>query len=156
MRAGYISERATFQYHCTFHIQHRIPPQQAIDLPPAEARVIIALKAIRNDKKLSVRAAAKIYEVPRTTLTRRRASRHTRRDTSPNSRKLTKLEEEAIVQYILKLGTRSFPPRLRDIEDMANRLLRIYDVSPVGKIWANNFIKRQLELYTRYCRKYDY
>ena len=68
-----------------------------MDLPPAEARVIMALEAIRNDKKLSVRAAAKIYEVPRTTLTRRRAGRHVRRDTSPNSRKLTKLEEEAIV-----------------------------------------------------------
>ena len=68
-----------------------------MDLPPAKARVILALEAIKNTKKLSIRAAAKMYEVPRKTLARRRAGRPARRDTSPNSRKLTKLEEEAIV-----------------------------------------------------------
>ena len=68
-----------------------------MDLPPAEARVILALEAIKNDKKLSFRAAAKLYEVPYTTLRDRRAGRRARGDTSPNSRKLTKLEEEAII-----------------------------------------------------------
>ena len=68
-----------------------------MDLPPAEARVILALEAIKNNKKLSIRAIAKTYDVPRKTLARRRASRPTRRDTSPNSRKLTKSEEEAII-----------------------------------------------------------
>jgi len=127
-----------------------------MDLPPVEARVILALEAMKSDEKLGLRAAAKHYDVPYTTLHRRRAGRHARRDTSPNSRKLTKLEEEAIVQYILELGMRSFPPRLRDVKDMANQLLRVRDASPVGKIWANNFVKRQPELRTRYCRKYDY
>ena len=68
-----------------------------MDLPLAEARVILALKAIKNSEKLSIRAAAKAYSVPFTTLRDRRAGRPARRDTSPNSRKLTKLEEEAIV-----------------------------------------------------------
>ena len=68
-----------------------------MDLPPAEARVILALKAMKNSEKLSIRAAAKAYNVPFTTLRDRCTSRPTRRDTSPNSRKLTKLEEEAIV-----------------------------------------------------------
>ena len=104
-----------------------------MDLPSNEARVILALEAIRNDKKLSVRAAAKLYNVYHTTILRRRAGRRARRDTSLNSRKLTKLEEEAIVQYVLELGTRSFPPRLRDVEDMANQLLRIRDALPVRK-----------------------
>src|SRR5213083_1598321 len=101
-------------------------------LPSDEARVILALEAIQNDLKLSIRAIAKSFEINRMTLARRRAGRATRRDTSPKSRKLTKLEEEAIVQYILELGTRSFPPRLHDMEDIANRLLRVRDVSPVG------------------------
>ena len=105
-----------------------------MDLPLVEARVIMALEAMRNDEKLSVRAAATMYEVPRMTLSRRRAGRPARCDTSLKSRKLTKLEEEAIIQYILELGTRSFPPRLRDVEDMANQLLRVRNASPVGKI----------------------
>jgi hypothetical protein len=37
--------------------------------------------------------------------------------------KLTKNEEEVIVQHILKLNERAYPPRLSDVEDMANSLL---------------------------------
>src|SRR5437667_9362293 len=125
-------------------------------LPSNEARVILALKAVKRDKKLSFRAIAKLYDIPLTTLLYRRASRPTRRDTSPNSRKLTKSEEEAIIQYILKLGTRSFPPRLYDVEEMANELLRVRDASPMGIKWSSNFVRRRPELYTRFYRKYDY
>jgi hypothetical protein len=28
------------------------------------------------------------------------------------------------------------------VEDMANQLLRVRDASPVGKLWAHNFVKR--------------
>jgi hypothetical protein len=42
------------------------------------------------------------------------------------------------------------------VEEMANRLLADRDASPVGKRWASNFVKRQLELTTRFNRKYDY
>ena len=39
---------------------------------------------------------------------------------------------------------------------MANQLLRVRDALPVGIKWPSNFVKRQKELQTRYCRKYDY
>ena len=39
-----------------------------MDLLPVEARVILALEAMKGDKKLSVRAVAKTYNVPPTTL----------------------------------------------------------------------------------------
>ena len=121
-----------------------------------EARVILALEAIEKDNSLSILAAAKIYNVSHTTVRQRRAGRPARCDTSANSRKLTDSEERAIVQYVLELGTRSFPPRLCGVEDMANQLLRIRDASPVGKLWASNFIRRQPELRTRYARRYDH
>jgi hypothetical protein len=91
-------------------------------MPPTsnEARVLLALEALENDKKLSLRAVAKVYNVYYTTLSRQRASRPARRDITPNSRRLTDSEEEAIVQYIVELVTRSFPLRLRGIEDIAN------------------------------------
>ena len=38
--------------------------------PSTEARVILALEALENDENLSLREAAKIYNVSRMTLTR--------------------------------------------------------------------------------------
>ncbi|KAL0929342.1 transposase [Colletotrichum truncatum] len=74
----------------------------------------------------------------------------------PNSRNLSDLEEKTIVEYILDLDARSFPPRLSGVEEMANRLLAERDAPPVGKRWASNFVKRQPQLRTRFFRKYDY
>ena len=127
-------------------------------MPPTsnEARVILALEAIRNDGKLSLRAAAKIYSVPYTTLYHRRAGMPARRDTTSNSRRLTNSEEKAIVQYVIELSERAFPPRLVGVEDMANQLLYIYDKPPVGKCWVYNFVKRQPALYIRWSRRYNY
>jgi hypothetical protein len=121
-----------------------------------ESQVILALQALQNDKNLSERAAAKIYGVDRRTLGRRRDGKPARCDTTPKVKKLTQLEEEAIVRYIVELCTRAFPPRLSGVEDMANQLLRVRDASPVGKLWAHRFVKRQPELRTRFTRRYDY
>jgi hypothetical protein len=99
-----------------------------------EARVILALEALQNDGKLSFRAVAKLYNVLVTTLYNRRAGRPTRRDSPVNSKKLTKSEEEAIVQYVLEPDARSFPLRLSGVEDMANQLLHVRDAPPVSKL----------------------
>ena len=99
-----------------------------------EARVILALKALQDDEELSLRAAAKLYNVPVSTLGYRRTGRALRRDLPANSRKLTDLEEKAIVQYVIELYERAFPPRLCSIEDIANQLLRICDASSIGKL----------------------
>ncbi|KAF5715316.1 hypothetical protein FMUND_6914 [Fusarium mundagurra] len=69
---------------------------------------------------------------------------------------LTVNGEEIIVKFILDLDSRGFPPRLRGVEEMTNRLLADRDASPVGKRWAMNFVKRHQELKTRFFRKYDY
>jgi len=107
-----------------------------------EARVILALEAIENNLKLGIRAAAKLYDVLALTLCRRRSSQPIRRDIPANSRNLTDLEEQTIVQYVIKLSIRVFPPRLYDVEDIANHLRRECNVPPVGKRWAYNFVKR--------------
>jgi hypothetical protein len=74
----------------------------------------------------------------------------------PNSRKLTDLEEQTIIQYILDLDSPGFPPRIISVEEMANRLRADRDLDPVGPRWASNFVKRQPELSTRILRRYDY
>ncbi|OBS15037.1 hypothetical protein FPOA_28863 [Fusarium poae] len=121
-----------------------------------EARILLALQALQNDPKLSTRRAATIYNVYYRTLQRRHNGIQSRRDSIPNSRKLSDLEEQIIVQFILDLDVRGFPSRLRFFEEMANSLLADRDAPPVGKRWAHNFVKRQPELKTRLFRRYDY
>ncbi len=55
-----------------------------------------------------------------------------------------------LVQHILDLGTKGFPPRMSIVKDMANRLLTTRDVLRVGTRWASHFVKRRLELRTRF------
>lgn len=116
----------------------------------------LAIQAIKQYPKLSIRAAAKIYRVSHVTLAHRSKGTPSRRDTIPNSRNLTSLQETTIVNYILDLDSRSFLPRISGVEDMANRLLADRNAPPVGKRWASNFAKRQPQLQMRFFRKYDY
>ena len=57
------------------------------------------------------------------TIRRRRAGIPARRDCQPNSKKLTKLEEEVIVDHILDLDLRGFAPTYAAVRDMADKLL---------------------------------
>jgi len=98
-----------------------------------EAQLILALKALEKDPKLPISKAAEIYTVSYTTLYNQRAGRPARHDIPANSRKLTDLKENTIIQYIVKLYARTFHPRLYYVEDMANQLLRERDAPPVGK-----------------------
>ncbi|GKU10279.1 unnamed protein product, partial [Fusarium langsethiae] len=121
-----------------------------------EAKILLAIQALQNNPKLSLRRAAKIYEVGFGTLRNRQNGIQSRDAWVPKSRRLTDLEEQIIVQFLLDLDSRGFPARLRFVEEMANSLLADRDASPVGKRWAHNFIKRQPELKTRLFRRYDY
>ena len=121
-----------------------------------EAGVILAMEAFNRRDGLTLTAAARIYNVPRNTLARRLRGTRARRDTTPKSKKLTLTEEKVILDFILDLDARAFPPRLCGVEDMANRLLLERDAGRVGKCWALNFVKRQPQLKTRYTRRYDY
>lgn len=121
-----------------------------------ESRIILAIQALKKDPKLKVRKAATLYNVPEATLRHRRAGRAPRRETRANSMKLTKLEETVILERIIDLVNRGFPPRLDDVRDMANRLLAVRDATRVGPRWAGNFIQRQPDLLMRFQRRIDY
>ena len=66
------------------------------------------------------------------TLRDRRAGKPARRDCQPNSKKLTELEEEVIVRYILDLDTRGFAPTYAAVRDMADKLLAARGGGHVG------------------------
>lgn len=109
-----------------------------------EARIILAIEAIQTSKKLSRRAAAKIYKVPYTTLSDRIDGRTFRPETRPVISKLTKIEEEVIIPHILDMEIRWFAPRLAGVEDMANYILESRGGQLVRKLWAHRFVQRAL------------
>ena len=118
-----------------------------------ESDLQLAIQALKQDATLSVPRAATIYKVSESTLRRRRAGTLSRRDSKVNSIKLTSTEERVIVQHVLKLYERGYPPRLTDVEDMANSLLAERNQPPVGKTWAGTFVKRRPELTVKFNRK---
>jgi hypothetical protein len=126
------------------------------DSTSTEGRILLALQAIKPHGNLSIRRAAEMYNVPRTTLQDRRHGRLSRRDIIPRSRKLKETEEEAIVEYVLELDERGRPARIADVEDMANLLLAERNGGRVGTRWARNLIARQPLLRIRLNRPYDY
>ena len=75
----------------------------ATQLVSNEVDIQLAISSISTRQIQGSRAAAAIYSVAETTLRRRRAGIPSRRDCKPNSKKLTQLEEEVIVSYILNL-----------------------------------------------------
>ena len=121
-----------------------------------EARIILAIEAIRSSKRLSRAKAAKIYNIPYSTLTDRINGRTPRQEYRPPMQKLTELEEEVILRNILELDTRGFAPRLAGVEDMANYILESRGGKRVGKLWAHRFVQRQPALKTRFNRVYDF
>jgi len=133
-----------------------MPQHNNAQPPSAESKIQLALQAIERDATLSQRRVAKLYSVPQSTLSDRLAGITSRRDCRPNAMKLTKTEESVIVEHILNLDARGFPPRLAAVKAMADSLLAERHRDPVGVNWASTFVKRQPELKVKFNRKYDY
>jgi hypothetical protein len=88
-----------------------------------EADIQLAILSINKRQFAANQRAAAVYSVPKATLRYRRAGWPAQRDCQPNSKKLTKQEEEVIVSYILNLNARGFAPTYAAVRDMADKLL---------------------------------
>ena len=84
--------------------------------------------------------AAQIYKIPQSTLYYRMNGRTLRDDSHNGRQKLTNSEEDVIVQHILDLDKRGFPPRIPNIKNMANLFLEKRNGERVGKLWMARFI----------------
>src|ERR1700712_5866132 len=139
-----------------FPLPTRVSPRAIMPTPCNENQINLALRALERTPFLSLRRAASIYKVPIKTWSRRKNGVQARRDIIPKTRKLSDLEEITILERILELDLQVFPPRLRGVEEMANRLLWDRDAKPIGKNWTSNFISRHPQLKTAFSRIYDY
>jgi hypothetical protein len=88
-----------------------------------EADIQLAILSIQPYQIQGNRPAAAVYDVPETTLRRRRAGIPARRDFQPNLRILSQREEEVIFRHILDLDTRGFAPTYAVVRVIADSLL---------------------------------
>jgi predicted HTH domain antitoxin len=76
-----------------------MPPirtQSSRNLIEQEGRVLLAIQAIQKKEISTVQEAARLFNIPRTTLRRRLAGTTNRVETRANSHKLTKIEEDSL------------------------------------------------------------
>ena len=122
----------TFREFPTLLLQNAFYPPSTMSVITKEAKIILAIEAIRTSRKLSRRAAAKLYEVPESSLRLRMNGHLPLPERRLANIKLSKLEEEVIVRNILELDSRGFAPRLASVEDMANFILESRGGTRVG------------------------
>jgi hypothetical protein len=99
--------------------------------------------------------AAATYNVPESTLRGQLAGKAAQRDCQPNLKKLTNPEEEAIIKHVLDLNLRGFPPSLKDVQYIANKLLAERGAQIVGMYWLQNFVKLTERITTHFSQSYD-
>jgi hypothetical protein len=78
-------------------------PQRNVKPTYNKGTLLLAIQATQANALDSIKHASKAFNVPKTMLRQQYARKPPRRDCKPNSKKLDKLEEEALVQRILNL-----------------------------------------------------
>jgi hypothetical protein len=102
-----------------------------------EGKILLALDDLKNGRIKSIRAAATLYAIPRSTLQHRAVGRIGRVDMRPNRYKLTQLEEDALTEWIISMDTRGAAPRPATIREMANILLAARGSQPPPTVGKN-------------------
>jgi hypothetical protein len=98
--------------------------QQQHPLSPCrEGRILLASRALHEKRVTSQRKVSRLYSVPRTTLHRQLQGTQPKHETTSVNRKLSTTEEQSLVQWILDLDRRGFPPQVIDVRRMADALL---------------------------------
>jgi predicted HTH domain antitoxin len=139
-----------------------MPPvrsQKRQNLTEQEGRILLAIQALKKQENLSIREAARIYDIPNSTLHHRVKGRENRVELRANSFKLTEIEENSLKKWIISMDIRGAAPRPSMVQEMANLLLMTRGttlIQTVGKNWVSNYLKRHPEIDSRFSRRYDY
>src|ERR1700712_3062299 len=128
------------------------PPHTA-NSPQKEGRLALAINALQKNQFKSQRTATRVYKVPLATLQRRLQGIPSQRGSRSTQRLLLECEEEQLIQWILSLEQRGFPPAIIDVKRMAQTLLTrrgsTSKTRTIGKNWIYKFLSKHPALKTR-------
>jgi hypothetical protein len=121
-----------------------------------EGKIELAISDLKNGRIRSIREAARIYTIPRTTLQDRLHGVPFQHAIRASNHKLTQSEEDSLVKWVLDLTRRGLPPRHCLVRDMANYFLSQHGDQRVGDKWVYNLVQRRPEIESKFSRKYNY
>lgn len=128
-----------------------ITPSTSADILslPQEDRIQFAITAIaeagckpNGDHRLSIRQAANMYHVPRSTLGDRMKGVHTRVEAHAGEQNLTLAEEGILVDWAKALGYRGVPLSYSTLIQYASEIAG----KPIGESWPKRFLARHPDL----------
>ena len=103
-----------------------------------------------------VRAAARYYGLCPNTITNRLNGVQTRSEANEKNQRLSPLQEQALVDWIIELATRGYPPTHAFAREIASRtLIENNDLKPLGQNWMRGFLRRNPEVSTVVTKKMD-
>ncbi|KAJ8110241.1 hypothetical protein OPT61_g6864 [Boeremia exigua] len=112
-------------------------------MDPKELAIQSAIADFDSGVFKSVRAAARWWGVPRSTLQGRAAGQLPHAIAHSNQQRLTPGQEHFLVEWILEEDTRSAPPSHPRVREMATQILHMNDdYEPLGQLWVPHFIAR--------------
>ena len=121
-----------------------------------ESRIQNALRAIRAKIIPSIRKAAELYDVPRSTLQARLHGAQTIKQAHQPFQRLTPAEEESLVRTINRMYGWGWPMTIKATERFAQEILYSKgDTVPLGHGWYSHFLKRHPDLKTSRSRSLD-
>ena len=118
-----------------------------------ESRMQMAIAAWKEKKTRSILEAARVFEVPESTLHTQLAGIKPQPETCANSHRLTEIEEKSLIKKILDADKWGVPIQPEFLRGMAEILLheQLHDSkATLGINWASTFIKCHPEVQTHY------
>jgi hypothetical protein len=130
---GYIMTSDTLTEFPTPFIPYVFSLLSIMSVITQEAKIILAIEAIRTSKKLSYRKITKLYQVLYSIFYNKINSRTIFPKRRLANIKLIILEEEVIIRNILDIDSRGFILRLAGIENITNYILKSREGRYVSK-----------------------
>ena len=122
----------------------------------SEHAITSALADYHSNKFKSQNAAADAYGVPRSTFKSRLRGSQSTRISHEHLQRLSHLQEEFLVKWILDEEARGYAPTHARCREMASRILEMNgDHRPLGKLWVPHFIKRNPRVKTVIGKKLE-
>ena len=119
----------------------------------------MALDAFKKGHFKLQRAAALAFDIPETSLRRRRGGIASRSQKTANCWKLSTTEESTLSTWILDMSQCGLPLQMSTVQHLAHLLLSAClpnQPTTIGENWVNCYIQHHPELESKYTQKYDY